>query len=499
MAGPGMTSAKGKPARRSVPLEFLKLRFQVSGFRFPDHVSGFRMKILLTASEVAPFSSAGGLGDVLESLPPALAARGHEVSVAMPCHRGLRDDPRLGAKSTGVRIPVQVGAKRLVTEILEGRAPNGTQIFLIRCDEFFDREERQDGADDAERFIFFSRALVELARRILPPPDIVHVHDWQTALVPVLVKHARLPFRTVLTIHDVARQGSFWGVDFALTNLPGEYFSARGVEFHGSMNLLKGGILHADALTAVGESCAREMQTPEFGHGLDAVLREHAHKLRGVLTGADYARWNPAADPFLPKTYKPSQLAGKMRCRGALLGELGLVASPIGPVFAARSGSDLLLPLLDRLLSHDVRMAIVGEARREFMIASRRYPERFAFRESADERLSHLLEAGADISFEPRGIPAMHSLKYGTLPIARARPGLDQILQDYDPATGAGTSFLFFQDTPEALWDTIVRAQRDFADAPLWKGIVRRAMAADFSWAKAVVGYEEIYSRVLRG
>ena len=329
------------------------------------------MKILLAASEVAPFARTGGLGDVIEGMPPALTARGHEVSVVMPCYRGLREDPRLGARSTGVRVLVQLGGKRVHGEILEGQAPNGSQIFLIRCDELFDRaglyaEDGRDYPDNAERFIFFAKAVVELARRVLPPPDILHVHDWQTALVPVLVKHLRLPFRTVLTIHDLAFQGSFWGVDFGLTNLPGEYFSARGVEFYGHLNLLKGGILHADALTTVSECYAREIQTAEGGSGLDAVMREHAPKLSGILNGADYSQWNPATDAHLPKSYKPSSLAGKKTCRAALLEELGLAPNPRGPVYALlsrlteRKGIDLLLPLLDRLLANDVRLVILG-------------------------------------------------------------------------------------------------------------------------------------------
>ena len=223
------------------------------------------MKILLTGSEMTPLARTGGLGDVLEALPAALAARGHEVSVVLPCYQRLREDSRLGVKSTGVEITVQVGQKRLPAEILECRAANGVQVFLIRRDEYFDRKglygtDNRAYEDNAERFIYFSKAVLELARRILPPPEILHVHDWQTALVPVLVKERRLPFKTVLTIHDLAHQGNFWGIDFGMTNLPWDYFSAKGVEFFGQLNLLKGGILFADAVTTVSERYAREIQ-----------------------------------------------------------------------------------------------------------------------------------------------------------------------------------------------------------------------------------------------
>lgn len=477
------------------------------------------MKVLLAASEVAPFARTGGLGDVLEGLPPALTARGHDVSVVMPCYRGLLEDPRLGARSTKVRVPVQLGGRWLHAEIYEGTAPNGSQIFLIRHDPFFDRpafygEDGRDYADNAERFIFFSKAVLELARRVLPPPDILHVHDWQTALIPVLVKHSRRPFRTVLTMHDLAFQGNFWGIDFGLTNLPGEYFTAKGLEFFGNLNLLKGGILYADQLTTVSERYLREIQTPEGGSGLDAVIREQLGKLSGILNGADYSQWNPALDPHLPVTYQPSNLAGKKACRAALLQELGLAPDPRGPVYAVvsrlseRKGIDLLLPLLDRLLASDVRLAILGQGdtayEREFAIASRRHPGRFAYRKGLDARLSHLIEAGADLSlipshFEPCGLTAMYSLKYGTLPVARATGGLHQIIQDYDPTSESGTGFLFYEYSPAALWDAILRATACFHDAAPWQMLMQRAMAADFSWEKAVLHYEEVYARAVRG
>ncbi len=476
------------------------------------------MKILLAASEVAPFARTGGLGDALEGMPPALAARGHEVSVVMPCYRGLATDPRLSPRPTGVRLTVPVGDRRWQAEILEGKAPNGSQVFLVRQDELFGREgfygeSGHDYPDNAQRFIFFSKAVVELARRVLPPPDIVHVHDWHTALVPVLVKHARRPFRTVLTIHDLAFQGNFWGIDFGLTNLPGELFSARGLEFFGNVNLLKGGILFADAITTVSERYAREIMTAEGGCGLDAVIRENSAKLSGILSGADYAEWNPETDAHLSQSYSAADLSGKAVCRAALLAALGLDANPRGPVYAVvsrlteRKGIDLLLPLLDRLLAHDVRLVVLGQGEtayeREFSIASRRHRGRFAYRDAFDTPLSHLIEAGADLSlipsqFEPGGLTAMHSLKYGTLPVARATGGLHQIVQDYDPTTETGTGFLFYDYTPAALWDAIMRATAYHADAPRWQKIVRRAMAADFSWNRAVVAYEEVYARALR-
>jgi starch synthase len=475
------------------------------------------MTILFAASEMEPLARTGGLGDVLEALPCALAARGHEVSVVLPCYREIATRQDMEIRSTGVRIPIHVGSKRVDAEIMECTAPNGVQVFLVKRDEYFDRagiygHEGKAYDDNAERFIFFSRAVMELARRILPPPEVVHVHDWQTALLPVLIKERRLPFKTVLTIHNIAYQGTFWAFDFGLTNLPGQYFGPQGVEFYGNMNLLKGGIVSADAVTTVSERYAREIQTPEYGFGLDAVVREHAGKLTGILNGADDRVWNPATDRLLPANYTAEKLDGKRECRAALLAELGLAPNPEGPVFgmvarlALQKGFELLLPLIDRLLAHDTRLVVLGEGdthyERELIIASRRHPGRFVYRAKHDTKVAHLITAGADVSlvpsfYEPCGLTAMYGLKYGTIPIARATGGLHEIIRDYDQSTGTGNGFLFFDPTPDAFWDSIVRAERLFARAEQWQTLVQRAMGSDFSWKKAVDRYEELYQRLL--
>ena len=477
------------------------------------------MKILFTGSEMAPLARTGGLGDVLEALPAALAAQGHEVSVVLPCYRGLPERQDLNVQSTGVEISVSVGYKRLQAEILECTAPNGVQVFLVRQDEYFDRTglygvEGVDYTDNAERFIYFSRAVVELARRAMPPPDILHVHDWQVGLVPALVKERKLPFKTVLTIHNLAYQGSFWGLDFGLTNLPGHYFAASGVEFYGNLNLLKGGLVFADAITTVSERYAREIQTPEGGAGLDVVVREQAHKLTGILNGVDYEIWDPAKDALLPKKYTPKNLAGKQKCREELLAQCGLAPKPSGPVLVMvtrlthQKGIELLFPVLDRLLADDVRLVILGEGHaayeRELLVASRRHAERFAYRQSMDETLAHLIYAGGDVflmpsHFEPCGLSAMYALKYGTLPIAHATGGLYESVQDYDPTNDSGHGFLFYDYTVEAFWDAIMRVRDYFTDAERWKKLRLRAMACDFSWSTAVPRYEEVYTRALRG
>lgn len=470
----------------------------------------------MATTEMEPLARTGGLGDVLHVLPAELARRGHEVSVVIPYYRSIRENRSLKIKSTGVAMTVQVGSKRLDAEIFQTVVPNGVQVFLVRRDEYFDRSGiyGADGRayeDNVERFIYFSKAVVELARRITPAPDIVHAHDWQTALVPVYIKEYELPFQTVLTLHNLAYQGSYWGIDFGLTNLPGNYFTASGVEFHGNLNFLKGGILFADAITTVSEMYAREIQTPEYGCGLDGVLRQNAGKLTGILNGAEYTTWDPATDKLIPRKFKPSSLGGKKTCREKLIEEFRLEKNPRGPVFAMitrlaeQKGFDILLPLLDRLLADDVRLVILGEGdsdyERALSLATKKHKTRFAFRKEFDESIAHLIEAGADIAllpshFEPCGLSAMYSLKYGTIPLARASGGLHQIIQDYDPTTGLGNGFLFFDYSSEALWDTIGRGKKSFANKEAWHALMQRAMECDFSWPAAAAEYEKVYERL---
>ena len=471
------------------------------------------MRILMISAEGPPLLHAGALIDVMDALPHALRERGHEVAVALPFYREIRENPAFKEEDTGVTVDVRVGEKTYIAEYLQAHTASGVQLFLIRCDEFFDRdgiygEHGVPYEDNAARFIFFSKAAVELARRLTPTPQILHLHDWAPALVPVYVKAHRLPFATVLTIHHIAEQGNFWGLDFRLTNLHERFFTLRGVEFFGKLNFLKGGILFADKVTTVSERHRREIQTPEFGCELDVVLRENSHKLGAILHGADYTRWNPATDKLLPANYTPDDLWGKELCRGALLNGLRLDQEPTGPVFGmvtrvvSEKGFDILVPVLDRLLTDDVRLVILGEGDPTFetalAVATRKFPTKFAYRRSYDEKSAHVFEAGMDISlipsrFEPAGLSAMYSLKYGALPVARATGGIQEIIEDYDPAGDSGYGFLCYEYSTEAFWDSIKRAKEIFRDQQLWGKLRERAMMRDFSWVAAAAQYEQLY------
>jgi starch synthase len=475
------------------------------------------MRILMISAEGPPLQRAGALVDVMDGLPAALRAQRHEVCVALPFYREIRENRGFKRTDTGIAVDVQVGDKVYSARYLEGRSASGVQLYLVRCDEFFDREgiygERgKPYEDNASRFIFFCKAALELSRRLTPQIQILHVHDWAAALVPVFVHAQGLPFKTVLTIHHVADQGSFWGLDFGLTNLPEQFFTLRGVEFFGRLNFLKGGILYADRITTVSEHYRREILTPSGGCGLDGVLRENEHRLSAILDGADYKVWNPAADNLLPARYDQKKLHGKQICREALLNGMNLASGPRGPVFGMvtrvvhEKGFEILVPLLDRLLWDDVRLIILGEGDPAYetalAVAARKFPKRFAYQKDYDAKLAHLIEAGMDISlipseFEPAGLGAMYNLKYGALPVARATGGIHEIIEDYDPISDSGYGFLCYEYSSEAFWDAIKRARHIFRDQHLWTKLMKRAMARNFSWDASAQRYEALYKELV--
>src|SRR5215471_2770188 len=461
------------------------------------------MRILMSSAEGPPMQRTGALVDVMDALPTALRDRGHEVSVALPFYRDIRENRAFKKKDTGITVDVQVGDTTHVARYLQGRSASGVQLFLIRCDEFFDRAgiygERGKAYDDN-------------AARLTPQLEILHVHDWAPALVPVFVHAHGLPFSTVLTIHHVADQGSFWGLDFHLTNLPERFFTLQGVEFFGRLNFLKGGILYADRTTTVSEHYRREILTPAGGCGLDGVLRENAYRLSAILDGVDYTRWNPASDRLLAARYEARRLRGKEVCREALLKQMNLAPKPPGPVFGMvtrvvqEKGFEILVPLLDRLLWDDVRLIILGEGDPAFetalAVTARKFPTKFAYQKDYDEKVAHLIQAGIDISlipsrFEPAGLGAMYSLKYGALPVARVTGGIQEIIEDYDPTTDSGYGFLCYEYSSDAFWDAMKRARQIFRDQHLWTKLMRRAMARNFSWDASAQRYEALYRELV--
>ncbi|MFA7344761.1 MAG: glycogen/starch synthase [Terrimicrobiaceae bacterium] len=455
------------------------------------------MKILMAASEMTPFARTGDFADEMLALAAHVREAGHEVSVVLPYYRCIREDKSVKARRVKTRFTIPVGQARHPAEIFEATAPGDVRVSFVARDEFFDRSglygaDGRDYQDNSARFIFFTKCVLELAKKTAP--DVVHAHGWQTALLPVFAKDQRLPPVTVLTPHSLEYQGNFWSYDFGLTNLPGEYFSARGLEFFGSMNCLKAGILFADAVVLPGRRHVAEMQTPEFGCGLENVLREQRDKLEGIPDGLRESAW-----PVFPATEKAAARDGLCRRAGLL---------PGGRIFLADSsathgaGVGALLETLDRLPSDDVRVLLLGPVGpahvRALEIAVRRHAGRFANLPEVDAPLFHLALSASEFLIlpgpvEPGGELLMLALRNGVLPIAAHCGGLRQLVQDFDPVTGNGNGFVFYNGSVEALRDAIGRAARTADLAPL----VEAARAADFSWAAAAKHHILLYDRLL--
>jgi starch synthase len=475
------------------------------------------MKILMATSEFAPLASTGILGETVHTLAVELKRLGHDVSVAMPLYRSIREG-RYKTESAYDQFQIALGEKKVTAEFLVTKTPDGIPVYLVRRDEYFDRSGIYSGndrayEDNSERFIFFAKAVVELARRMSPALEIIHCHDWPTALIPVLIKDRRLPLLTALSVHDLEFQGSFWSFDFSLTNLPGGYFTPRGIEFYNRLNFLKGGIAYADAIVFPGELVLYESFTQEGGFGLNLVLQENSNRLVGLPFGVDYSVTNPYFEKLLGRRAKTDSGSGKAACRQAILDQLELESTNsdllmVCPIHEGDSRAlDQVIPVFDRLLTSNLRFILQGSAAEswipDLMVTERKYPKRFAWERKNDPRLKALALAGADLalfpgSLGPRGITAMTALRYGTVPIAGNRGGLRQIIVDFDPIQNDGSGLVYYRDNPEAIWDAVQRAFWLKRQPETWNKLVAGCETADFSWAASARAFAQLYADLLR-
>ena len=475
------------------------------------------MKILFVASEVAPFSKTGGLGDVAGALPAALAARGHDVWVVTPRYGFV--DP---AASRLERLDGVVARARGDAAGLWRGHVGAAPVYLLEHERFFGSrsapyaEHGRDYGDNAQRFAFLARAALDLPRALGFEPDIVSLHDWQSALAAWMLRHERADerwvarARTVYTIHNLAYQGVFSKELLPAVGLPWEVFRYEAMEFYDQLNFMKAGIVFADAITTVSPTYAREILTPEHGCSLDALLRHRARDLHGILNGIDAAAWDPARDPHLAARFDRSDLSGKDVCKEALQRELGLPVRHETPVVASigrlaeQKGIDLVAAALRDLLELDAQWVLLGSGRHDyeelFARAARERPDRFAARIGFDEGLAHRIEAGADVflmpsRFEPCGLNQMYSLRYGTVPVVRAVGGLVDTVEDFD-GFRSGTGFRFRDYHPAAMVTAVRRALDVYRDARAWRGIQERGMALDFSWGHSAGEYERLFARL---
>jgi starch synthase len=477
------------------------------------------MHIAFAASECVPFSKTGGLADVVGALPRALAALGHQVSVYVPRYRQTKlADPQTVVRS----ITIPFDDKYRFCSVVTAGATSGVRYYFVDYPPYFDREALYgtpagDYPDNAERFALFSRAVLE-ASKVLGVPHVFHCHDWQTALVPVMLRtlYAEDPalreVATVFTIHNMGYQGLFPSDTLPLLMLPWDLLTISKMEFFGQVNFLKGALVYSDFVTTVSRKYSQEIQTTEYGFGLDGVLHSRAATVSGILNGVDYDEWSPQTDKFIVAKYSPQDLSGKLKCKQDLLTAFGITTAAdskvpvIGIVsrFAAQKGFDLIAQIVDRLAREEIIMVVLGSGDKlyeeMFQRLNKQFPNKIAVKVAFDNAIAHKIEAGADMflmpsRYEPCGLNQIYSLKYGTVPIVRATGGLDDTIEPWDARSSKGTGFKFHDYTGEALLATIKQAVLAYRDPSSWQSLMRNGMSRDFSWGASAREYGKIYDR----
>jgi starch synthase len=476
------------------------------------------MHIAFAASECVPFSKTGGLADVIGALPPALANLGHQVTVFLPRYKQTElDNPKTVIPS----ITVPFDDRYRFCSVVDGGKRAGVQFYFIDYPPFFHREgiygtALGDYHDNAERFALFSRAVLE-AVKILGAPDVLHCHDWQTALIPILLKtlyfedpaFAGAP--CVFTIHNLGYQGLFQPEILPLLMLPWDLFTMSKMEFYGKVNFLKGAIEMADFITTVSRRYSQEIQTAEYGFGLEGVLRARAGTIAGILNAVDYVSWDPRTDPHIAAHYSAEDLSGKAKCKADLLQEFGIKQDAQLPVvgivsrFVQQKGFDLIQQVADRLAMEDLILLVLGSGQRDyedmFRRLNRQFPQKIAVKIAYDDSLAHKIEAGSDLylmpsHYEPCGLNQIYSLRYGTVPVVRATGGLDDTVEQFDPTTGKGTGFKFREYSGEAMLEKLRQAIELYRSNPkAWQTLMRNGMAQDYSWTNSAREYVKVYER----
>ena len=480
-----------------------------------------RLNILVASSEVHPFAKTGGLADVCGALPKALARLGHQVRVMLPRYRCV-DRPRGPARDLALRFSVPVGSQALEAGVFEHSLDGEVPAWFIDNEFLFDREflyGPPGGAypDNAARFVFFCRAVLEACKALDFPPHIIHCNDWQTGLVPVYLKtrYATDPFfegaRTVFSIHNLGYQGNFPAQTLTLAHLPADLFHPDGVEFYGEFNFLKSGLVFADKLTTVSKTYSREILKPEFGFKLEGVLRHRAGDLFGIVNGIDYEEWNPARDPWIAHPYNARNfIKGKAACRQVLVKTLRMRLERTTPLFCLltrltyQKGIDLIQAALPDLFEAGAALAVVGsgEPRYEEFFRSQA-GDRLGVFIGFDEPLAHRLLAGSDFLlmpsvYEPCGLTQMQAMKYGTVPLVSAVGGLRDTVRPFSPRSGKGLGFQFAPGDLQSFRSALSRALKTYRTPAAWKRVVRNCLAADFSWDRAARAYLRVYRRALR-
>lgn len=481
------------------------------------------LRIVIVAAEMVPYAKTGGLADVTGALPLALAQLGHQVSVVMPRYPSVEAAVRSLEKMCD-RIAVPMGPSIEHGVVWGAKRTPRVPVYFIEHPQYFQREALYSTADgdypdNAQRFAFFAKAAIEACRALDLQPDLLHCHDWQSALIPAYLKTTLshdadfASVSSLLTIHNIVYQGLFPPQVMEFLQLPDETYSPSGIEFYGQVSYLKAGIVYADLINTVSQRYSEEIQTVEFGGGLDGILRYRGEDVSGIVNGIDDREWDPKTDRLIAARYTPADLAGKWVCKRDLLETFGLASGLINaPVVGMisrlvdRKGFHLLEEAIHRMLALDIGLVVLGmgEARYEQFLRQlgERYTGQVGVAIGFDNVLAHKIEAGSDIfllpsRFEPCGLNQMYSLRYGTIPVVRATGGLDDTVESYDPASDQGNGFKFDAYDAEALLTTLRQALTLYRQRDTWERLVRRGMQTDFSWARSAQAYTDLYAQAM--
>ena len=489
------------------------------------------LSILFVSSEVHPFAKTGGLADVSSALPQVVRELGHDIRIIMPKYATVSDRKfKIHDIKRLTDMPIPLGENTMLGSVKSSFLTNiktKVQVYFLsnedlycRSDLYVDPKTKKSWPDNDDRFIFFSRGVIETLILLGWKPDIIHLNDWQSALIAALIRteYAKEPLfkntKIVFTVHNAAFQGVFPGASFIKTGLPDKLFKSEGLEFHGDMNLMKAGLLYSDIITTVSPTYAKEIRTSnEFGYGLEGVFKKKARKTVGILNGMDTAVWNPESDVLIPAQYGIKDLEKKAENKKALCEKFGLKYDEKVPLIgivsrlADQKGFDLIKDELAGLMKENLQLVVLGSGEKNyedmFTKAAKKFKKKMGVHIGFDEELAHLIEAGADMflmpsKYEPCGLNQMYSLRYGTLPIVRATGGLADTVVDLDAKPKAGTGFVFEKYNGKQMVSTIKRALKAFADTDHWQAAQKRAMQNDNSWDSSARQYIELYKQLLK-
>jgi len=481
------------------------------------------MNIVFIASEASPLAKTGGLADVVGSLPHALKRLGHKVTVILPFYRRHIRTGDINTTLLGNPVRLWIdGMERWVP--LHSAQVGGLDFMLVEQGDLFGRDGLYGPAggtyeDNPLRFTLFTRAAIEAAARLGRDVDIFHCHDWQAAMLPLLLRRQYLHLpqvaraRCIYTIHNLAYQGVFRPDWVERLDIPPDMFHPEGIEFHAQVSFMKAGILMSDRVTTVSQSYAEEILTPAYGCGLDGFLNRHRHKLSGILNGLDVTAWDPATDRFIARNFSIGNMRGKRACKTALQQQAGLEKNPKAPLLAMVSrladqkGVDLLIPSIPDWLRAGCQLVVLGSGEPAYehilQALAGKHPEQMHFYNGFNEELAHDIYAGADIflmpsRFEPCGLSQLMAMRYGTIPVARATGGLKDTVLDYDAVRAVSTGFVFEHATTEELEQAVRRALRVYASGQAWGRLIGRAMRRDSSWDASARKYQLLYEQLLK-